>query len=271
MESQITLCFRSAIQKETILSKYFTRKGEHNQEKRSNERNKRNIMFQSALRVSCTSPTVMHWITQLLIWLSEDNYANTLGDDLSVFSGAIEEIAKNAVREQFVLDFNSKTFMPVDFAYENGIVLNTYENDGTATFSILEHTFNNIQTFNQFIGLSKELATTNSNEISYIQNLNQWICNNVQYDNAGVSNNLSTDIFSGTSRAEGISNAVQILCNLYGIGCEIETGTVNGMPATWNKLYINSEPYYLDCTLNIYYQNPDAYTLSNELWDDHLQ
>lgn len=173
--------------------------------------------------------------------------------------------------EQFVLDFNSKTFMPVDFAYENGIVLNTYENDGTATFSILEHTFNNIQTFNQFIGLSKELATTNSNEISYIQNLNQWICNNVQYDNAGVSNNLSTGIFSGTSRAEGISNAVQILCNLYGIGCEIETGTVNGMPATWNKLYINSEPYYLDCTLNIYYQNPDAYTLSNELWDDHLQ
>lgn len=173
--------------------------------------------------------------------------------------------------EQFVLDFNSKTFMPVDFAYENGIVLNTYENDGTATFSILEHTFNNIQTFNQFIGLSKELATTNSNEISYIQNLNQWICNNVQYDNAGVSNNFSTDIFSGTSRAEGISNAVQILCNLYGIGCELETGTVNGMPATWNKLYINSEPYYLDCTLNIYYQNPDAYTLSNELWDDHSQ
>lgn len=173
--------------------------------------------------------------------------------------------------EQFVLDFNSKTFMPVDFAYENGIVLNTYENDGTATFSILEHTFNNIQTFNQFIGLSKELATTNSNEISYIQNLNQWICNNVQYDNAGVSNNLSTDIFSGISRAEGISNAVQILCNLYGIGCELETGTVNGMPATWNKLYINSEPYYLDCTLNIYYQNPDAYTLSNELWNDHLQ
>lgn len=173
--------------------------------------------------------------------------------------------------EQFVLDFNSKTFMPVDFAYENGIVLNTYENDGTATFSILEHTFNNIQTFNQFIGLSKELATTNSNEISYIQNLNQWICNNVQYDNAGVSNNLSTDIFSGTSRAEGISNAVQILCNLYGIGCELETGTVNGMPATWNKLYINSEPYYLDCTLNIYYQNPDVYTLSNELWEDHLQ
>ena len=58
-------------------------------------------MIQSALRVSYTSPKVMHWITQLLIWLSEDNYANALGDDLAVFSDVIEEIAKNAVREQF--------------------------------------------------------------------------------------------------------------------------------------------------------------------------
>ena len=58
-------------------------------------------MLQSALRVSYTSPKVMHWITQLLIWLSEDNYSNALSNDLSVFSDAIEEIAKNAVREQF--------------------------------------------------------------------------------------------------------------------------------------------------------------------------
>lgn len=79
----------------------FTRKGEHNKEKRSNDRNKRNIMLQSALRVSYTSPKVMHWITQLLIWLSKDNYSNALSNDLSVFSDAIEEIAKNAVREQF--------------------------------------------------------------------------------------------------------------------------------------------------------------------------
>lgn len=75
----------------------FAQKGERNQEKRSNERNKRNIMLQSALRVSYTSPKVMHWITQLLIWLSKDNCAN----DLSVFSDAIEKIAKDAVREQF--------------------------------------------------------------------------------------------------------------------------------------------------------------------------
>lgn len=79
----------------------FTRKGEYNKEKRSNDSNKRNIMLQSALRVSYTSPKVMHWITQLLIWLSKDNYSNALSNDLSVFSDAIEEIAKNAVCEQF--------------------------------------------------------------------------------------------------------------------------------------------------------------------------
>ncbi|MGN0708248.1 MAG: DUF262 domain-containing protein [Faecalibacterium sp.] len=80
---------------------WFARRGEHNQEKRSNERNKQNIMLQSALRVSYTSPKGMRWITQLLIWLSKENYANALGDDLSVFSDVIEEIAKDAVREQF--------------------------------------------------------------------------------------------------------------------------------------------------------------------------
>lgn len=80
---------------------WFTRKGEHNQEKRSNERNKRNIMLQSSLRVSYTSPKVMHWITQLLIWLSEDNYVNSLGEDLSMFDFVTEGIAAKAVREQF--------------------------------------------------------------------------------------------------------------------------------------------------------------------------
>lgn len=80
---------------------WFIRKGEHNQEKRSNERAKRTMMLQSALRVSYTSPKVMHWITRLLIWLSEDHYVNSLGDHLAVYSNVIEELAKDAVRDQF--------------------------------------------------------------------------------------------------------------------------------------------------------------------------
>lgn len=79
----------------------FVCKGEHNKEKKSNERNKINIMLQSALRVSYTSPKAMHWITQILIWLSKDNYAKVFREDLSIFTNIIEEIAKNSVRKQF--------------------------------------------------------------------------------------------------------------------------------------------------------------------------
>ena len=66
-------------------------------------RTKTNIMLQSALRVSYTSPKVMHWITQLLLWLSEDNYKHTVlaPDDMAEYSEAIESIAKKAVTENF--------------------------------------------------------------------------------------------------------------------------------------------------------------------------
>lgn len=66
-------------------------------------RTKTNIMLQSALRVSYTSPKVMHWITQLLLWLSEDNYKHTVlsPDDMAEYSEAIETIAKKAVIENF--------------------------------------------------------------------------------------------------------------------------------------------------------------------------
>lgn len=66
-------------------------------------RTKTNIMLQSALRVSYTSPKVMHWITQLLLWLSADNYKHTMlsPDDMAEYSEAIEAIAKKAVTDNF--------------------------------------------------------------------------------------------------------------------------------------------------------------------------
>lgn len=59
-------------------------------------RAKKNIMIQSALRVSYTSPKVMHWITQLLIWLSETD-CNKMVD----FNEVAESIAKKAVKSNF--------------------------------------------------------------------------------------------------------------------------------------------------------------------------
>lgn len=66
-------------------------------------RTKTNIMLQSALRVSYTSPKVMHWITQLLLWLSSDNYKHTVlsPDDMADYSEVIESIAKKEVIDKF--------------------------------------------------------------------------------------------------------------------------------------------------------------------------
>ena len=66
-------------------------------------RTKTNVMIQSALRVSYTSPKVMHWITQLLLWMSVDNYRHTVQspDDMAEYSHAVENIAQKAVKENF--------------------------------------------------------------------------------------------------------------------------------------------------------------------------
>ena len=78
----------------------FVKKHEQNQNEKTKNRTETNIMLQSALRVSYTSPKVMHWITDLMIWLSENNCKN-LDDDIINYSQEIESIAQNAVIEQF--------------------------------------------------------------------------------------------------------------------------------------------------------------------------
>lgn len=60
-------------------------------------RHSHNLMLQSALRVSYTSPKVMHWITELLVWLSSN--VDVLYKDIPNFTYIIEEIAKRPVRE----------------------------------------------------------------------------------------------------------------------------------------------------------------------------
>ena len=64
-------------------------------------RTKTNIMIQSALRVSYTSPKVMHWITKLLIWLSEDDCEHIKNGDLTKYDEFIEQIAIDAVNKDF--------------------------------------------------------------------------------------------------------------------------------------------------------------------------
>lgn len=63
-------------------------------------RTKRNVMLQSCFRVSYTSPKIMHWITELLIWLTKDNLA--MLHHLDEYETVSEEIAKRAVRRDFL-------------------------------------------------------------------------------------------------------------------------------------------------------------------------
>ncbi len=77
----------------------FTRSGES--ASINDQRNKTNIMMQSALRVSYTSPKIMHWITKLLIWLYESDCKNIKSDSITTFNKVSENIAIDAVRENF--------------------------------------------------------------------------------------------------------------------------------------------------------------------------
>lgn len=63
----------------------FRFKGEWNQHYEA--RHKRILMLQSLLRVSYTSPKIMHWITELMKWL----YIDSNRDDLSRFEAVIEK------------------------------------------------------------------------------------------------------------------------------------------------------------------------------------
>ena len=68
--------------------------GEHNEwEKTYAPRTRINLMLQACMRVSYTSPKIMHWITKLLLWLYVDNNRQ----NLSSFQDHTENIAKDEV------------------------------------------------------------------------------------------------------------------------------------------------------------------------------
>ena len=65
---------------------------ENEWEKTYAPRNKECLMIQSALRVSYTSPKVMHWITELLVWLFDDK------TEIHKLTDKAERIAAEAVQ-----------------------------------------------------------------------------------------------------------------------------------------------------------------------------
>lgn len=74
---------------------------ENEWEKTYAPRNKECLMIQSALRVSYTSPKVMHWITELVLWLFEN-------DEVAQLTNEAEDIAALATKENFLDGENYK-------------------------------------------------------------------------------------------------------------------------------------------------------------------
>ena len=70
---------------------------ENEWEKTYAPRNKECLMIQSALRVSYISPKVMHWITELLVWLFNNNETERYK-----LTDEAERIAAEAVKENFL-------------------------------------------------------------------------------------------------------------------------------------------------------------------------
>lgn len=74
---------------------------ENEWEKTYAPRNKECLMIQSALRVSYTSPKVMHWITELLVWLFNNNKIERYK-----LTDEAERIAAEAVKDNFLATGN---------------------------------------------------------------------------------------------------------------------------------------------------------------------
>ena len=77
----------------TELKNKYEKSNKYKERKESRHTNV--VMLQSCLRVSYTSPKIMHWITELLKWLNDDDNLK----NLSHLENKTESIAQEAVRE----------------------------------------------------------------------------------------------------------------------------------------------------------------------------
>ena len=74
----------------------FLEHGQWSSADKHKNHHKDNLMIQSALRVSYTSPKVMHWITELLLWL--DSHIS----ELNGFCHVAEDIARKSIIRNFL-------------------------------------------------------------------------------------------------------------------------------------------------------------------------
>lgn len=107
---------------------------ENEWEKTYSPRNKECLMIQSALRVSYTSPKIMHWITELILWLFEN-------DEVQLINEA-EHIAARATKENFLDGGNYKLGVTTPHIVFNFLDYLLWKNNKN-TYSNFEFEFRN--------------------------------------------------------------------------------------------------------------------------------
>lgn len=110
-------------------------KYENEWEKTYAPRNKECLMIQSALRVSYTSPKVMHWITDLLLWLFDNN-------EIYKLTNKAEDIGAKAIKKNFLDGLDYKLGVKTPHIVFNFLDYLLWKND-KKTYGDFEFEFRN--------------------------------------------------------------------------------------------------------------------------------
>ena len=100
----LILLFRCRV----IFDRYFIKR-DKNEKWSLKYKNTNVLMLESLLRVTYTSQKSAHWITELLYWLTKDNFKNIKGENINKFEGETEDFIKEEVRKNFFKITNKKT------------------------------------------------------------------------------------------------------------------------------------------------------------------
>ena len=76
--------------------------------------------------------------------------------------------------------------------------------------------------------------------------LHDLICTNVEYDSVTSRHNAYNAIVEKTANCIGYSMAYKLLCNRAGVSCEVVEAWK--LTHAWNRVIINGESFYVDCT-----------------------
>lgn len=108
-----------------------------------------------------------------------------------------------------------------------------------------------LEDFNAKIGYITAEAKKHSGEYEKVQFLNNYLCDNTEYDEFAELNQTSYGcLMNGKAICEGYSRAFKLLCNMVGIRCDLIYGMSENDNHMWNCVNISGNYSHVDVTWN---------------------